>query len=338
MPKPDTLVSAPPALSRRRFTATLTASALGLGLAPGLVRAQAFPSRPLRVLVGFSAGSPSDLLARGLAEKLSTAFGQTAVVDNRPGAGGLLAVRTLLQAPPDGHTLLVVSAAHAATPVITRNLGFDPVKDLAGITRIANVPSILVVNPALGTATLADLLARLRAAPGTMNFSSPGQGSANHFAAEYFLAEAKASATHVPYRGVPEAVGAVVAGECQFSFVPAPNALSLIASGKLLALAACTGERATQLPDVPTIAQAGVPGYRFDPWFGVLTHGGVAPQVRQQLVEASVRGLAAPDLRARFEPIGAQISALPGERFDAYIQEEIAKFRYIAAMANIQAS
>ena len=320
--------------ARRR----LAAATLALATVPGLARAQGFPERPLRILVGFSAGSPSDLLARGLADKLTGALGQPAVVENRPGAGGLLAVRTLLQAPADGHTLLVVSAAHAATPVITRNLGFDPVRDLAGITRIANVPSLLVVSPALGTATLADLLARLRQAPGAMNFSSPGKGSANHFAAEYFLAQAGAKATHVPYRGVPEAVTSVVSGECQFSFVPAPNALQLIESGKLTALATCTGTRAKQLPAVPTVAQAGVPGYQFDPWFGVLTRAAVAPALRERLVAASVRALSAPDLRTRFEPIGAEISTLPGARFDSYIQEEIAKFRYIAAAANIEAS
>lgn len=320
------------AFTRRRFMATT----LALGLAPRVGHAQAFPSRTIRVLVGFSAGSPSDLLARGVADKLEKEFGHPVIVENRPGAGGLLAVRGLLQSPPDGHTLLVVSAAHAATPAVTRDLGFDPLRDLAGITRIANVPSILVANAGLGAATLADLLTMLRQSPGKINYSSPGRGSANHFAGEYFLSKANVRATHIAYRGVPEAVTAVVAGDCQFSFVPAPNALSLIQDGKLVALAATTGERAKRLPAVPTIAQAGVPGYQFDPWFGMLTHGGVAPAVRQRLVDASVRALSLPDLQVHFEPIGAEISALPGASFDAYIEKEIAKFRDIARSANIE--
>ncbi len=332
--RPPGSFAPPTRISRRCFTA----GALAAAAMPGMLRAQAFPDHPIRILVGFSPGSPSDLLARGLADKLTVSLGQPAVVDNKPGAGGLLAIRSLLQAPADGHTLLVVSAAHAATPAITRNLGFDPARDLAGITRIANVPSILVVSPTLGIATMADLVARLRQAPGTLNFSSPGKGSANHFAAEYFLAQAGAKATHVPYRGVPEAVTSVVSGECQFSFIPAPNVLQLIRTGKLTALATCTGTRAKLLPAVPTVAEAGVAGYQFDPWFGVLTHGGVPAAVRARLVSASVTALAAPELRTRFEPIGAEISTLPGERFDAYIQAEIAKFRYIAATANIDAS
>ncbi len=320
------------ALTRRHFMATT----LAMSLAPRITHAQAFPSRTIRVLVGFSAGSPSDLLARGVAEKLEKEFGQPVIVENRPGAGGLLAVRGLLQSPADGHTLLVVSAAHAAAPAVTRNLGFDPVRDLAGITRIANVPSILVVNPGLGTATLADLVARLRQAPGKINYSSPGRGSANHFAGEYFLSKAGVQATHVPYRGVPEAVTAVVAGDCQFSFVPAPNALSLIQDRKLVALGATTGARAKQLPAVPTIAQGGVRDYQFDPWFGMLTHGGVAPAVRERLVDASVRALSSSDLQTRFEPIGAEISPLPGASFDAYIVKEIDKFRDIARLAKIE--
>lgn len=320
----------------------LALAAIGLAALPLRARSQTvpvrFPERALKILVGFSAGSPSDLLARALADKLTHSLGQPAVVENKPGAGGILAVRTLLQSPPDGHTLLVVSAAHAATPVVTRNPGFDAIHDLAGITRIANVPSVLIVNPKLSIRTLGELVARLNQAPGAMNFSTPGKGSANHFGTEYFLAQAKAKATHVPYKGVPEAVTAVISGECQFSLVPAPNALQLVKGGQVVALAVCTATRAAVLPQVSTIAEAGIAGFRFDPWFGVLTQAAVPAAVRAKLIAASTTALAAPDLRTRFATIGAEISPLPGERFDAYIQAEIAKFRYIAASAGIEAS
>lgn len=320
--------------SRRRFNfATLALAAL-----PLRVRAQQFPDRPLKVLVGFSAGSPSDVLARALADKLTKSFGQAVVVENKPGAGGILAIRSLLQAPADGLTLLVVSAAHAATPIVNRNPGFDATRDLSGITRIANVPSVLVVNPKLSINTLGELVAKMKQAPGTMNFSTPGKGSANHFATEYFLAQAKAKAVHVPYKGVPEAVTAVLSGECQFSLIPAPNVLQLVQSGQLLALAVCTGTRAKVLPQVPTIAEAGVAGYQFDPWFGVLTQAAVPAAIRAKLIAASTAALAAPDMRSRFDIIGAEISPLPGAQFDTYIQAEIAKFRYIAASAGIEAS
>ena len=319
-------------LTRRHF---MTA-ALALGLTPHTAHAQTYPSHLTRVLVGFSAGSISDLLARALAANLEKEFGQPVIVENRPGAGGLLAARALMQSPADGYTLLVVSASYAAAPAITRDLGFDPVQDLSGVTRIANVPSILVANPKLGTKTLAHLLQLLRQSPGTLNYSSPGRGSANHFAGEYFLSKAKVKATHVPYRGVPEAVMAVVAGDCQFSCVPAPNSLSLIQDGKLVALAATTSERSRLLPGMPTIAEAGVPGYEFDPWFGVLTRAGVPPEVHKKLVDTSVRVLSAPDMQARFAPLGADISTMPGASFDTYIKQEIAKFRDIAKLANIE--
>ena len=320
--------------SRRHFTL----AALGLAIAPSYSFAQQFPDRPLKILVGFSAGSPSDALARAVADKLSRSFDQPVIVENKPGAGGLLAIRGLLQAPADGYTLLVVSAAHAATPAITRNLGFDPIKDLSGITRIASVPSILIANPNLGIDTLADLLAKLRQSPGSMSYSTPGRGSANHFAAEYLLAQAKVKATDVPYRGVPEAVTAVISGECQFSFAPVPNVVKLVESGRVKALATSTGVRSKVLPGTPTVSEGGVPGYVFDPWFGLLTQSEVPAGVRDKLVAASQVALASPDMRSRFEAIGAEIDPLPGERFDAYIREEIAKFKQIAAVAKIEST
>jgi tripartite-type tricarboxylate transporter receptor subunit TctC len=326
--------SSAPSISRRHFAI----ASLAVAAAPQLARAQGFADKPMKILVGFSAGSPSDVLARAMAEKLSRLLGPSVIVENKPGAGGILAVKTLLQAPPDGHTLLVVSAAHAATPAITRNLGFDPVKDLAGITRIASVPSILIVNPKLGIGSLPDLLARLKQSGGTMPYSTPGRGSANHFATELFLAKAGLKATDVPYKGVPEAVSAVVGGECQFSFVPVPNVLQLVLAERITAIATCTGARTKVLPNVPTVAEAGVPGYVFDPWFGLLTQAAVPPSALARLISASQTALSDPEMRTRFEPIGAEVNPLPGAQFDQYIREEIAKFKQIAVAARIESN
>ena len=331
---PDLPDPPPTRFSRRRFTL----AGLGLAAAPGLAFAQDFPGKPMKILVGFSAGSPSDALARAVAEKLSRSFSQPVIVENKPGAGGIVAIKALLQAPADGCTLLVVSAAHAATPAIRRNLDFDPAKDLAGVTRIANVPSILIANPNLGVKTLADLMAKLKEAPGALSYSTPSRGSANHFAAAYLLAKTGLRATDVPYRGVPEALTAVISGECQFSFVPVPNAVKLVQDGRVLALAASTSVRSKVLPDVPTVAEAGVPGYAFDPWFGMLTQAAVPAGVRAKLVAASQDALAQADMRTRFEGIGAEISPLPGDRFDEYIRAEIAKFKEIAADAGIEST
>lgn len=318
--------------SRRR----LALAGLTAAIAPRFAWAEDFPSRPMRILVGFSAGSPSDALARAMAEKLSRSFGQPVIVENKPGAGGIVAVKALLQAPPDGYTMLVVSAAHAATPVIRLKLDFDPVADIAGITRIANVPSMLVANRDIGVRTLQDLIAKLQKSPGALSYSTPSRGSANHFAAAYFLAKANLKAADVPYKGVPEALTAVISGECQFSFVPVPNVVKLVEEGRVLALAASTGARSNVLPDVPTVAEAGVPGYAFDPWFGLLTRSGVPRPTMDKLVEASQAALAQEDMRTRFAVIGAEIAPLPGERFDAYIREEIAKFESIASDAGIE--
>jgi len=316
----------------------LCLAGLAVAGAPRFALAQDFPTRPLKILVGFSAGSPSDALARGVAEKLSALFGQPVIVENKPGAGGIVAIKNLLQTPADGYTMLVVSAAHAATPAIRRKLDFDPAADMAGVTRIANVPSILVTSPNLGIRTLGELLEKIRQSPGELSYSTPSVGSANHFAAAYMLAKANLRATDIPYRGVPEAVTAVMSGDCQFSFVPVPNVINFIREGRLVALAASTGARSKVLPDVPTVAEAGVAGYAFDPWFGLLTQSAVAPAIRARLVAASQEALAVEDLRERFELIGADISPLPGETFDTYIREEIAKFKAIAANAGIESS
>lgn len=313
-------------------TALLSA---GLPLCDGAY-AQNYPTKPIRMLIGFSAGSTTDVLARTVGHKMSESWGQQVVVDNRPSAGGIVAATTVATAMPDGYTLLMVSAGHAATAAMFTKLPFDTLRDFAGVSRVANVPSILVVSPALGVKSVKDLIALAKAKPGQLNFSSPGVGSANHLAGELFKTLAGIQAVHVPYKGIPEAVTAVVAGSIQFNFSPVVNTLALTRDGKLLALAASTGKRAAAQPDVPTIAEAGVPGYVFDPWFGILAPAKTPPAVLAELSGEIARILQLPDVKERLLALGAEPAPTTPGGFDAHIRAEVTKYRKIVQDAGIK--
>jgi len=307
-----------------------------LGAACGVGTAQDYPTKPIRILVGFSPGSTTDILARTVGQKLSEAWRQPVVIDNRPGAGGVGAANAVATAAADGYTLLVVSAGHAASAAIYAKLPYDTLKDFAGVSRIANVPSILVVSPALGVKSVKDLVALARSKPAQLNFSSPGVGSANHLAAELFKILAGVQAVHVPYKGIPEAMTAVVTGSVQFNFSPVVNVLPLSRDGKLVALAASTGKRSAALPDVPTIAEAGVPGYVFDPWFGMLAPAKTPKTLLARLSGEVARIVELPDVKERLLGLGADPAPTSPEGFDAYIGGEVAKFRKIVQEAGIK--
>jgi len=307
-----------------------------LGAACGVGMAQDYPTQPIRILVGFSPGSTTDILARTVGQKMSEAWRQPVLVDNRPGAGGVGAANAVATAAPDGYTLLVVSAGHAATAAMFTKLPYDTLKDFAGVSRIANVPSILVVSPALGVKSVRDLVALAKAKPGQLNFSSPGVGSANHLAAELFKILAGVQAVHVPYKGIPEAMTGVVSGAVQFNFSPVVNILPLSRDGKLVALAASTGKRSAVLPDVPTVAEAGVSGYVFDPWFGLLAPAKTPKPLLAKLSSEVARIVGLPDVKERLLSLGADPAPTSPEGFDAYIRGEVAKFQKIVQEAGIK--
>ena len=307
----------------------------GLPLSGG-ARAQSYPTKPVRMLIGFSAGSTTDVLARTVGQKMAEAWGQQVVVDNRPSAGGIVASTTVATATPDGYTLLMVSAGHAATAAMFTKLPYDTLKDFAGVSRVANVPSMLVVSPTLGVKSVKELIALAKAKPGQFNFSSPGVGSANHLAGELFKTLAGIQAVHVPYKGIPEALTAVVAGSVQFNFSPVVNTLALSRDGKLLALAASTGKRSTAQPDVPTVAEAGVPGYVFDPWFGILAPAKTPIAVLAKLSGEIARIVQLADVKQRLLALGAEPAPTTPEDFDAHIRVEVAKYRTIVQDAGIK--
>ena len=312
------------------------AVAIALCIAQGGVLAQSYPAKPVRIIVGFSGGSTTDLLARTLAQKMSEAWGQPVLVENRPSAGGVVASSAVANAEPDGHTLLVVSAGHAASAAMLSKLPYDTLRDFAGVSRIANVPSILVVSPTLGVKTVKELVALARGKPGQFNFSSPGVGSANHLAGELFKTLGGVAAVHVPYKGIPEAMAGVVAGDVQFNFSPVLNVLPLSRDGKLVALAASSGKRSAALPELPTVAEAGVPGYVFDPWFGLLAPAKTPRALLAKLAGEVARIVELPDVKERLRALGADPAPTTPEEFEAYIAAEVAKFQKIVKDAGIK--
>ena len=314
----------------------LAALGLVLGFASSALAAEAYPSRPIHILVGLSAGSTSDILARSVAQKMNEEWGEPVLVENRPGAGGINAASAVASAAPDGYTLLLVSAGHAATAAMFARLPYDTLRDFAGVSRIVNVPSVLVVSPALGVKSVKDLIALAKSKPGALNFSSPGIGSANHLAGELFISLAGIQAVHVPYKGTPEAMGAVMSDSIQFNFSPVTNVTPLSHGGKLLALATSTGKRMASMPDLPTVAEAGVPGYRFDPWYGMLAPAHTPKPLLDRLSGEVARIAELPDFREEMRSLGAEPAPSSPEAFDALVRSEVAKFSKIVRDANIK--
>ena len=312
--------------------------AFSIALLPLAAAAQAdsYPSQPIRIVVGFTAGSTTDILARAVAAKLQEAWGKPAVVENRPGAGGVVAAQAVLGAPADGHSLMVVSAGHAVSAALYKNLPYDTERDFAGVTLLATVPSILVVPADSPVKSVKELLAQVRAKPGAYTYSSPGIGSANHLAGAYFSSLAELKVQHIAYKGIPQALQAAMTGEALYNFSPIVNVLPAAKGGKVRALATSTSKRASAMPELPTIAEAGLPGYAFDPWFGLLTSAKTPRPVLAKLNAEVKRMLGAADVQKQLVTLGAEPSPMSPEAFDGLIKEEIKKFSKIIRDANIK--
>lgn len=297
--------------------------------------AQEFPQRPLRVMVGFSAGSVVDVSARVISERLSEALKQPIFVDNRPSAGGIIAGEMVARATPDGHTLLSVSASHAIGPAVTAKLPYNVVKDFAGITTTVNVASVLVTSAATGPKTVKELIALARAKPGSLNFSSGGIASSTHFVAELFNSMAGIQATHVPFKGIPEALTAVASGTVNYTMTPMPNALPQVSGGKVQALGVTVEKRVSQMPDVPTIAEAGLAGFRYDTWFGLLAPAATPRPIVDRLNREVVGVLNQPAVRERFRGLGADPIPMLAADFDRFVAQQVERFNKLARQANI---
>ena len=309
----------------------------GLLLAlPAAALAQAdYPSKPIRIVVGFTPGGGPDITARYIAQKLSEAWKQQVLVENRPGAGGNVAAAMVAKSGPDGYTLLSVSSAHAIAPAIYPKLPYDTLKDLSGITLSGNSKYVLVVAPSLGIRTVNELLAAARAKPGQLNFSSAGVGSGTHFAGEMFKAMAKIDVVHVPFKGIPEALTETLTGRVQFFLAPIANALNQVKDGRLAALGVSSLGRDALLPEVPAVADA-VPGYQTSLWFGLLASSEVPRPLIARINREVARILAEPEVRQRWLPIGIEPRPTTPEEFDRLIRDEVAAFSRIATSANIK--
>ena len=297
--------------------------------------AGAYPSRLVKIIVPISAGSTTDVVARQVAEGLRVALGQTFLVDKRPGAGGTIGATAVAKAPPDGYTLLVVSASHTANPAIYASLPYDTLKDFKGITRLAIAPLILVTSPSKNIKSVADLVARAKAHPGEMTYGSGGVGSAAHMNAEQFRAMAGFEALHVPYRGTPEMMADIIAGRVDFGFISTVSAIGSLNDGKLVALACGAEQRSSLLPNVPTTVEAGVPGSSYDSWLGMFTTGGTPKEVVKILNSETVKVLKQPETMQKMAVLGADVAPMTDSDFDAFIAKDLSKIAALAKLAKI---
>ena len=282
----------------------------------------AYPSKVIKIIVPFTAGSATDIMARIVGEKLTTSMGQPVVVENRPGAGGTLGASQVAKSEPDGYTLLVVSTGHVVNPALYANLNYDTLGDFVGVSPLAAVPSVLVVGAGSPIKNMAELIATAKAKPGQLNFASAGVGSATHVNAEKFRAQANIQVTHIPFKGTPETIVEISAGRVDFMFTPVLSSIPSIRDNRMRALAVSTAKRSSALPDTPTVAEAGLPGFVFDFWIGMLAPA-KTPKAIVNKLNAEVRNiLQLPDVKDRLSKLGADPMTMSSEQFDAYIKED----------------
>ncbi|MDM0089598.1 MULTISPECIES: tripartite tricarboxylate transporter substrate binding protein [unclassified Variovorax] len=313
---------------RRTFVLATVAAAGALSLAPLAAQAQAaFPSKPITIIVPFSAGGTTDILARVVGLHMGTDLGQPVVVDNRAGAGGNIGGQAAARAPADGYTLFMGTVGtHAINQSLYKKMPFDPIKDFAPLSRVAMVPNLLVVNPGQPYKSVKELIAYGKANPGKINFGSSGNGSSIHLSGELFKQMTGVDMQHVPYRGSAPAVSDLLGGQISVMFDNMPSAIQHVKGGKLRALAVTTAKRSPALPDVPTIAEAGVPGYEATSWFGLLAPAGTPAPIVAKLNAAILKALADPEVKKKLAEQGAESHGEKPEEFAAFIKSETAKW------------
>jgi len=278
--------------------------------------AAAYPNRPIRIIVPFSAGAGSDFLARQIGPKLAEAWGQQVVIDNRPSAAGTVAGEIVTRANPDGHTLMITSSGIAASAALYPKLPYDTVKDFASITRLASTPTLIVTSPTGPLRTAKDLIEHAKKRPAQLTYGHSGVGSGTHFAAELLNTLAGVKTVHVPYKGGTEVMTDVIGGRIDYGVVPMPPAVPLIKAGRAHGMAVTTAERSPVVPDVPTVAESGLPGYAYDGWFGAFAPSKTPPAIVKKLPDEIARILALPEVRERVVAIG--MTALPSSPGDMH--------------------
>lgn len=312
-------------------------STAALLLLAGTVLAQTYPAKPIRFIVPFSAGSATDIVARTVGDAMSKSMGQTILIENKVGAGGTIATAQVAKSEPDGYTVLIHSSGHALNPALYPNLGYDTLKDLTGVTTLAAIPNVLVVNPGRGWKTQAELIAAVKAQPGKFNYASAGIGSGTHLNAEIFRLQSGIEALHVPYKGTPDAMTNVIGGSNDWFFAPLASALPLIRDGRLQALSVSTRTRASTLAQVPTSIEAGLPDSDYTLWVGMIVPRATPAAVVKKLHDEALKALATPELKERMAKLGADAFTMSPEAFNAYIKTEMDTAARIVKAANLKA-
>ena len=310
-------------------------AAVALCAAQG-VSAQSWPVKPVHVVVPFTPGSATDIMARTVSEKLSAQLGQTFVVENRPGAGGIIGVGQVAKADPDGYTILVHSSSYTVTPSTYPNAPYDTLRDLTGIAPLGLLPNVLVISPAKGIHSLRELIAAAKAKPGAMNAASIGIGSATHLNAERFRLGAGIQVVAVPFKGTPEALTDVMTGRVDYYFCPVNAALPFLKDGRLIALAVGSTKRSVALPDLPTTLELGVPDSDYNFWVGMFAASKTPGEIIARLYQETERVLHSPDVREKLLHLGAEPMEMSPERFNAYLRNEIASNAALVKAAGIK--
>jgi tripartite-type tricarboxylate transporter receptor subunit TctC len=299
------------------------AFAAALAFASGLAVAQGFPTKAIRIIVPYSPGGSTDVVFRLLAPRLSEDLGQPVVVENRPGASSTIGLDLAAKSPPDGHTWGIANIAYGANPSLIRKMPFDSEKDLVAVSQVTIVTMILSVHPSVPARSVKELIALAKARPNEINFGSAGNGSANHLATAKFMHATGTRLVHVPYKGGGPAVVSLVSGETSMLFATIPSAIQHIQAGRLRGLAVSRAKRSAALPDVPTVAEAGVPGYEAIEWNGVMLPAGTPPPVIRRIHQSLVRVLAIPAVSERIVGVGAEPVGSSPEEFAAFIRSEL---------------
>jgi tripartite-type tricarboxylate transporter receptor subunit TctC len=302
-----------------------------------LQAASAFPTKPIRIIVAYTPAGTTDILARALAQKMSETWGQPVIVDNRPGANGNIGTEVAARAVADGHSLVMATAGtHGINVSLYRKLNWHPVKDFAPVSLTAMVPNIMVVNNSLPVKNVKEFIAHVKANPGKLSYGSPGNGSTAHLSMELFKSMTGANLVHIPYKGSAGVLADVMGGQIAVTIDNMPPYVPQVRAGKIRALAVSTAKRSSAMPDVPTIAEAGVTGYEAGAWFGLLAPAGTPKAVVAQLSAESARILKLPDVSKRISELGAEPVGSTPEEFAALIHSEIAKWAKVIKDANVE--
>ncbi len=314
----------------------MVAGAIALCAVQSAVWAQPWPSKPIRIIVPFTPGSGTDIIARTVTERLSPQLGQPIVIENRPGAGGTIGAAVVAKSAPDGYTLFVHSSSYTVTPSTYKDLPYDTLRDLTGVVPLALLPNVLVMAPSKGIRSVKELVTAAKAKPGSLNSASVGIGSATHLNAERFRLGAGIETVNVPFKGSPEALTEIVTGRVDFYFCPVNAILPLLRDGKLVALAVGSTKRSLALPELPTTLESGVPNSDYNFWVGMFAPAKVPREVVNRLHQETVKALHSPDVREKMARLGAEPMDYSPEQFNAYLREEIAANAALVKAAGIK--